>query len=149
VLTTVTVAPGDYYSVALTAPQGKPLAPGAYSAVTFRPIQAVNNGLEIKHKGTECRQSQARFNVSEAVWGADDNYDYRLLRFRATFEQLCGNSWLRGEVTIGAPNPVVVDTGIENPQFPPSYFKLASPPGATLGAAEPQSFAVNQRDDFA
>ena len=140
--------PGDLYNFIFTAPAGSPLAPGNYTGVPTRPIQSTHTGLEIKHIGEECGQSEANFTVHEIVWGPDDNFDYALLRFRASFEQLCGSGRLRGEMTIGRPDPPSVSTRIDSPRYPPAYFKLASPPGALIGASEFHSYAVNEKDDF-
>lgn len=101
----VAAASGDRWSVALSAPDGRPLAPGTYAGATRYPFQAAGvPGLSVSGNGRGCNTLTGSFEVYEALYAADGT----LTRLHATFVQHCEGMEpkLVGSIELGeAPPP--------------------------------------------
>ncbi len=86
-----------WWSLDFKAPNGAELTPGPYEGAARYPFQSpATPGLDVSGSGRGCNNLTGRFDVLEAVYGADGSVQ----RFAADFEQHCegGAPALRGSV---------------------------------------------------
>lgn len=97
-------ANGDWWSLDLAAPSGKPLAPGTYTGATRHPFNEPNEpGLDLSGNGRGCNTLTGEFTISDVEFGPQGY----VKKLDATFEQHCegGTTAARGEVHINNPAP--------------------------------------------
>jgi hypothetical protein len=89
--------PDTWWSLSFAAPRGAPLVAGPYENAAIYPHQSpARAGLDISGSGRGCATITGRFDVLEAVYGADGT----VVRFAADFEQHCEGAGpaLRGSI---------------------------------------------------
>ncbi|HUQ63095.1 MAG TPA: hypothetical protein VM121_05040 [Acidimicrobiales bacterium] len=88
---------GQWWYLNMDPRQGQVLGVGNYPNATRYPFNGTGNGLSVYGNGRGCNNLTGSFNVSQAVFSANDN---SLQHFSATFEQHCEGAVpaLTGEV---------------------------------------------------
>lgn len=109
-----TAVGSGWWNLEFEAPAGRDLTPGRFLNAKRYPFNASTvPGLSVSGQGRGCNQLTGEFTIYEAVWGPDENYANRLLRFDASFVQHCdGGPALTGEIQLGTPDPLHVLTQV-------------------------------------
>jgi alpha-tubulin suppressor-like RCC1 family protein len=122
----VTVSPHGEWNVKLTSPDLK--------MAGTQPLFLPN--VEIGGAGHSCNNpSQPKITVHEFLRGPDDNFRETIVRLVTDFELLCDGVRVRGNITIGKPNPTVPDLNSGGAGHPPSSLVMYGRGFITKGQA--------------
>lgn len=159
----ITFRGDNIWDLGFAPPQGSSLIPGIYEGATRLPFKEPNEpGIEVAGAGRGCNTLTGKFNVLEAIYGADGSVE----RFDADFEQFCdGNeAALFGQVRFNiADSQASVEEIKQNIQIEstelekllafsdkiqelPTALYFFSEPGDFIGAGLEQTFTPEEAD---
>jgi alpha-tubulin suppressor-like RCC1 family protein len=122
----VTVSTHGEWNVKLTSPDLKM----AGTQPATRPK------VEMRRAGHLCNnQSQPEITVNEFLRGPNDDFRETVVRLVTDFELLCDGVLVRGNITIGKPNPTIPDLNTGGAGHPPSSLVMYGNGFITKGQA--------------